>query len=383
MDPAILHADRNRDVLLVELREADRRAEDRRLWQNRLRVFRRREILRIGTRDLCLGMPLTPIVRDLSALADAELQAALDRAAREEGAGDILKDFSILAYGKLGGEELNYSSDIDILGIYEDEGETTEDEAALRRRLMERLREDLTVHTEEGPGYRVDLRLRPWGRSGDIVQGRDALLRYYREKAARWEIQALLKLRPVAGSRELGERFLREAATLLDAPADRAAVTGAIERNREQAIRQNRTLLRGGRDVKNGRGGIRDIEFLAQGLQLLHRAETPGLEARNTLGALSALSRTGVLPMDDAVELMEAYEFLRKLEHLLQIFDDRQIHALPDSGEALTALARRALGPEAPPERLREETDRVQGVVYGLYRRYLLEDGESAAKHGH
>jgi glutamate-ammonia-ligase adenylyltransferase len=259
--------------------------------------------------------------------------------------------FCILAFGKLGARELNYSSDIDLLGLYSlpeaAEGGTvagTFDPGEQATALMEGLRADLSSHTAEGHAYRVDLRLRPYGSSGQLVFPLEALLEYYRRRAALWEVQALLKARPVAGDLEVGRAFLEAARVLLLAPRSRSEVVASMGRLRRQALRSLSRSILSTTDVKTGLGGIRDIEFLAQGLQLVHASERPELLQGGTLAALSAIADAGILERGLAVQLAGDYLFLRRVEHFLQIYEDRQTHSLPRDPAQLGALARLMLG---------------------------------------
>jgi len=247
-----------------------------------------------------------------------------------------------MAFGKLGGEELNYSSDIDLLGLYDD-GEAA-DAAPLYTGLMKAVGLDLSTPTEDGNAYRVDLRLRPYGRAGALAYAASDLEAYYRDVASLWEIQALLKLRPVAGDRGAGAAFLDRVREVLRQRRDPGEIRRSIRHMRETAMRMQSVRGEAAIDVKIGLGGLRDIEFLVQGLQLIHAPDRPGILTGNTLEGLSRLRAADLLPADVAGRLEEDYIFLRRVEHGLQILEDRQIHALPSDEAELTALARRMLG---------------------------------------
>jgi len=338
-------------------------------WLGALRRERRREFVRLGIRDICLGAPIQDIMRELSALAEAILRAALARAAR--AAGTSAEDLCILAFGKLGGEELNYSSDIDLLALAA-EGAPPERIAALSR-VVERLRADLAGHSEEGYVYRVDLRLRPYGRSGELVSECAAALTYYRDKASAWELQALLKARPVAGDLELGVRFLEQARARLLEPVPAAEVARGIRGLRRASQARLSRALAGGPNIKEGSGGIRDAEFLVQGLQLIHAHAVPALRAGGTLDALEGLRRAGLLAPAAAEQLKRDYLFLRRIEHYLQIFEDRQTHTLPAEPAQLEALARRTLGPGAGAGRFAAALEACLRRVDQAFRRHLPE----------
>ena len=375
--PEVLHAPRSSAAIAEELGRVSDSTPDRGAWRDELRRLRRREILRIGARDICLGTPTQRIIGEISDLADGVVQAALARLqktsaerARREGGGPPA-GFCILAFGKLGGRELNYSSDIDLLGLCDPpalapSGESEEAARAIHQAtsLMEELRADLASHTAEGYAYRVDLRLRPYGSSGQLVSTSKGLLEYYSRSAALWEVQALLKARPIAGDAEVGRAFLDAARALLLLPRDRAAVVASIDRLRKEARRSLSRSILSTTDVKTGLGGLRDIEFLAQGLQLVHARERPELLVGGTLAALAALQEAGLLDIETAQHLESDYLFLRRVEHFLQIYEDRQTHSLPRDPAQLRALARLMLGSGATTEqflaRLSKRFERVQ-----------------------
>jgi glutamate-ammonia-ligase adenylyltransferase len=320
--------------------------------------------VRLGIRDICLGAPIQEIMRELSMLAEAVLQVAWEREAGEAGLAP--RRLSILAFGKLGGEELNYSSDIDLLALAP--ADASAEELDSLGQAMARLRADLSAHTEEGYAYRVDLRLRPYGRSGELVAGLEGALRYYRDSAALWELQALLKARPVAGDLELGTRFLGEARQRLRRPFPAAEVARSVAELRRASRSRSARALSGGPNIniKEGSGGIRDVEFLIQALQLIH-----AVPEGNTLAALEVLRAAGILPSGQAETLKRDYLFLRRIEHYLQIFEDRQTHTLPSEPGELAALARRTLGSSASAERFTGELDACLRRVDGAFQAFL------------
>jgi glutamate-ammonia-ligase adenylyltransferase len=371
-DPRTLRSRRTNGDIAFELSGLSRASSEAEEWKDGLRAFRRKEILRIGARDICLGTRTVLVMEELSSLADCMIEAALGRirhAALEEGRSPVPR-FCVLAFGKLGGRELNYSSDIDLLGLWEaSEGGQEGEETATS--MMEKLRSDLSDHTAGGYAYRVDLRLRPYGSSGQLVYELGALLRYYAEPAALWEQQALLKARPVAGDLELGARFLESARGTLVARRDPDRVVASIDSLRREAIRDLSRGMGGGRDVKTGLGGIRDVEFLVQGLQLIHAHSAPGLLRANSLEGLSALEEAGILPAEVSGRLAEDYVFLRRVEHFLQIYEDRQTHRLPKDPEQVLALARRMLGAKATVEQFRSALDLRFENVHSEYRKFI------------
>ena len=371
-EPSSLRLRRTDRDFALELSALSSAAENSSEWMDALRAYRRREILRIGARDISLGAKTTLVMEELSSLAGSMVDAALERILRElrEGRTAPLPRFCVLAFGKLGGRELNYSSDIDLLGLWDapDDGREAEQVAAA---IMARLRSALSEHTAAGYAYRVDLRLRPYGSSGQLVSETGVLVRYYSESAESWELQALLKARPVAGDLALGQAFLDTLRDKLIAPRDPAEVASSIDALRRRAVQELLRGIGGGRDVKTGLGGIRDVEFLVQGLQLIHAHSHPGLLRANTLAGLEALADAGVLPREVSNELADHYIFLRRVEHFLQIYEDRQTHRLPSSPEQELALARSMLGPKAPVEQFRSALELRFEKVQAEYRRFI------------
>jgi glutamate-ammonia-ligase adenylyltransferase len=357
--PEHLHRRRERAEMLEAFRELGRQASSPEAWRDALRIGRLREYLRLGLRDICLEAPIQEIMLELSALAEAILEAELERLEETE-------ELCILAFGKLGAEELNYSSDIDLLAVARP-GLSAERLHVLAR-VVERLRADLGSHSEEGHVYRVDLRLRPYGRAGELVIGLEGALRYYREAASFWELQALLKARPVAGNLELGRRFLEKARERLSRPFARQEVASAVRKLRQASQAQLERGLAGGLNIKEGSGGIRDVEFLVQALQLMH---APAVLAGSTLAALEGLRRASVLSAARAEQLKRDYLFLRRIEHYLQIFEDRQTHTLPAEPSELEALARRALGTQATAAQFRGELDACLARVVAAFDEHL------------
>ncbi len=328
-----------------------------------LRRYQRGELLRIGAADLLAQFDLATVTRQLSNLADGLVRAALGLAwAGDARAGS--RGFAVLAMGKLGGRELNYSSDIDLLFI-------SDPAAGDLSRAAQRLIDLLSGITGEGFLYRVDMRLRPWGRTGALVISLDGYLNYLQKSALLWEKQALLKARPVAGDASLGEQFFRRAAAFLySTPPEtvRAEVRAMKDRTESHLRAQGRDWG----EVKLGEGSIRDIEFVAQSLQLIYGARQPEIRSRNTLDALARLLRFGLLPLDDYRILSDGYIFLRTIEHHLQIMHYRQTTTLPRDPSDLAQLARR-LGFEGPgaAELFLARYGQHQTAVRALYLKYL------------
>ncbi len=374
--PEILHGRRSRKDLEEELRMVLENSPNHRVWLNRVRRIRRREVLRIGTRDLYLKVPVNTVTLELSQLAEAIVQACLhgvwQRLIRKKKEFEGLEDkFCIMALGKLGGRELNYSSDIDLIAVC-DPGERGFEIAHDLASVVEQLRSDLSLHTEQGYLFRVDLRLRPYGESGELVSTVPGVVSYYAKRALLWEIQAALKMRPVAGNLKVGFALMEKLRPIILERRPREAIVHSIEKMREAGIRKTSRSLTPTLDVKSGEGGLRDIEFLVQGLQLIYGPDYPELLEGNTVNALNLLKDLSILPDRIVDTLMEDYFFLRKIEHYLQILEDRQIHALPSDHDQLTALARRVLGPESSATIFMDRVEKCLKRVREAYMTYLL-----------
>jgi glutamate-ammonia-ligase adenylyltransferase len=321
-----------------------------------LRRHKQREYLRIGVRDLAAAASLQETMRELTTLAEASLEAAyrFSRSKLEEDFGLLLcprternNRFIILGMGKLGGEELNFSSDIDIIYLYEEDGGESEmgpkgkiGPRDFFSKLAEMITRAVGQVTEDGFVFRTDLRLRPLGRNGPIVQSIESALLYYESWGQCWERAALIKARPVAGAGELGNRFLSEVTPFI---YRRYLDFTTVEELREMKARVDNKLSMTGsaeRELKLGRGGIREVEFFTQALQLLNGGYEPRIREHNTLRALGLLDRYGFTPSEEEQALSRAYCFLRDVEHKIQMFQEAHSQRIPE-GEDERALARR------------------------------------------
>lgn len=312
-------------------------------------------------------------------LESALAKARLDVSAQHPSAPEI--EFAVIAMGKWGAQELNYHSDIDLLFVH---GELSGDPEAGRRAalaLAARLMANLTESTVDGPGLLLDADLRPEGTMGPLTRKLEAFAKYYEEWAEPWELQALLKARPAAGDRELGERF---AALVSDVIWEAGLDVDALRALRRlKALAEERASQS---DVKRASGGIRDIEFTVQMLQLVHGRHDPSLRVRSTLDALEALEIGEFITSEERAELEEAYRFLRRLEHQIQLWDLRQTHRFPDSEDDRRRLARN-LGFESPEdlvEHLRATRANVRSLHERIYFRPVLESlvGSPSARLG-
>ena len=304
-----------------------------------LRQLRRREMVRIAWRDLAGWADLAETLASLSALADACIDAAQARLAawltEREGVprdpGGAPAAFVVLGMGKLGGGELNFSSDIDLIFAYSEEGET--DKRALSNheyfvRLGQRLITVLNEATGDGFVFRVDMRLRPNGASGPLALSFDAMEQYYQAHGRMWERYALIKARCVAGDMSAGDELLKRLKPFV---FRRYLDYTAVEEIRGMKLAIHRELLRKGIEdnIKLGPGGIREIEFVGQAFQLIRGGRDARLQERRILPVLKHLADEGDLTAQTATELTTAYEFLRNTEHRLQMIDDQQTQVLP------------------------------------------------------
>jgi glutamate-ammonia-ligase adenylyltransferase len=353
-----------------------------------LRAFKRRRVVLIATRDLLAESSLEETTAALSTLAEDALELAVAgaRARLVRDHGDVVVDgrptgFVVLGMGKLGGGELNFSSDIDLVYLYASDAAASAGGprgGLSAREFFTRLAEEVTraLHhaTADGFVFRVDLRLRPEGTNGPIVNSVANALTYYESWGQTWERAAYLKARPVAGDRALGTSFLRDLApfvyrryldyaTLEDIKEMKARVTSALAAARDKGV-----------NVKLGRGGIREIEFVIQSLQLVHVGKDERIRERNSLRALARLAEARYLPPEEGERLAAAYRFLRDVEHKIQLVDERQSQVIP-SGDDELHLARRlglaAVDPTATLARFRAECRRHMDTVFASFTAYF------------
>ncbi|WP_106242568.1 bifunctional [glutamine synthetase] adenylyltransferase/[glutamine synthetase]-adenylyl-L-tyrosine phosphorylase [Nonomuraea fuscirosea] len=310
-----------------------------------LRVAYRGRLAHLAARDLTGQATLAEVTSELSDLAGAALEAALAIARAEVGSDDVR--LAVVGMGKCGARELNYISDVDVIFVAEPK-EGADEAKALRAatRLAQAMMRACTATTPEGSLWEVDAGLRPEGRSGPLVRTLASHLAYYRRWAKTWEFQALLKARPVAGDLELGEAYVEAVNEMVWAAATREHFVEDVQAMRRRV--EAHVRAEGERQLKLGPGGLRDIEFAVQLLQLVHGRLDPLLRRRATLPALAALSRGGYVGREDSKGLAEAYTFLRQVEHLLQLHRLRRTHVVPTDDDDLRRLGR-ALGMQADP----------------------------------
>ncbi|MGY6025214.1 bifunctional [glutamine synthetase] adenylyltransferase/[glutamine synthetase]-adenylyl-L-tyrosine phosphorylase [Streptomyces spinosirectus] len=332
-----------------------------------LRVAYRRCLLSIAARDVCGTTDLAETAAELADLATATLRAALAiaRAAAPEDAA--LCRLAVIAMGKCGGHELNYVSDVDVIFVGE-ALEGADEDKALRSatRLASHMMRICSETTVEGSIWPVDANLRPEGRNGPLVRTLSSHLAYYQRWAKTWEFQALLKARPVAGDIELGEEYVAALEPLVWKAAERENFVTDVQKMRRRVV-ENIPAAEIDRELKLGPGGLRDVEFAVQLLQLVHGRADAGLRSGTTLDALQALAAGGYVGRADAVQLDESYRFLRSMEHRIQLYRLRRTHLVPED-EADQRRIGRSLGLRVEPvAELNREWRRHAAVVRRLH----------------
>lgn len=361
--------------------------------------FRRRELLRIFLSDIRRLTTIAEITEEISNLADAILENAL-RIARQDldnrygsplevDAKDRKKpaEFCIASLGKLGSKELNYSSDIDLLFLYSAEGTTSgagSRGTVTNREYFIKLAESIIKlvgqQSGEGAAYRVDLRLRPYGRVGPLAMSVGDTVRYYSNDAGNWERQVLIRSRASAGDLQLYKRFFAAVENSVFSPDE--TVENALRNVRlsKQRIDLKHKTDRG-IDIKLGKGGIREIEFIAQALQRAYGGRDKWLRAPHTLISLSRLADRKLIGEHELTELFDAYEFLRHLEHILQMEHGLQTHTVPDDPGRRTLIARRmtAADREAFEHLIKKHTGNVHRVFKRVFGEIVIDDSKIAS----
>jgi len=341
--------------LLRELRADDSEGNDEAAIMRKLRIGKRRASLLVGLADLAGLWPLDSVTRALSRFADASVSIACAQLLhRAHDAGDLVLSHAddpewdsglvVLGMGKLGADELNYSSDIDLILLYDEEKidyrgrrSTQELFVALARDLVRMLES----RTGDGYVFRCDMRLRPDPASTPLALSVIAAETYYEAMGQNWERAAMIKARCIAGDKSAGERFLRTMRPFIwRKHLDFAAIQDIHSIKRQiDAHKGGGRIAVAGHDIKLGRGGIREIEFFVQTQQLIRGGRDPALRPARTVDGLQALAKAGHLDAKAADELTEAYTFLRTVEHRLQMVDDRQTQRLPDEPDQLAMIA--------------------------------------------
>ncbi|WP_217237107.1 bifunctional [glutamine synthetase] adenylyltransferase/[glutamine synthetase]-adenylyl-L-tyrosine phosphorylase [Streptomyces sp. AC555_RSS877] len=332
-----------------------------------LRVAYRRCLLSIAARDVCGTTDIAETAAELADLATATLRAALAIARAAAPEDSALCRLAVIAMGKCGGHELNYVSDVDVIFVGEacegaDEGKAVRAATKLASHLM-RICSETTI---EGSIWPVDANLRPEGRNGPLVRTLSSHLAYYQRWAKTWEFQALLKARPVAGDLDLGAEYVAALEPLVWKAAERDNFVADVQKMRRRVV-ENIPVAEIERELKLGPGGLRDVEFAVQLLQLVHGRADVSLRSGTTLDALQALATGGYVGRADAVQLDDAYRFLRSMEHRIQLYRLRRTHLVPEEEADLRRLGR-SLGLRADPvAELTREWKRHTSVVRRLH----------------
>jgi glutamate-ammonia-ligase adenylyltransferase len=339
---------------------------------NALRVTYRRLLLPIAARDLAHDLGVDDAAAELADLAAGTLDAALAVARAHVGEESARVRLAVIAMGKCGGHELNYVSDVDVIFVHEPvaSDEDADDGAAARiaARLASRLMQVCSDHTAEGTIWPVDAALRPEGKAGALSRTIAGHRGYYERWAAQWEFQALLKARPVAGDIELGREFVDMVSPMVWSAADREGFVDAARAMRRRVL-DHIPAKEADRQLKLGVGGLRDVEFAVQLLQLVHGRADEQIRLPTTLSALSSLTKAGYVGRRDGEALHTAYAFLRQLEHRIQLHRLRRTHLLPDDEASLRRLGRSLGFMKEPDKRLVQTWEHHRREVSRLHQK--------------
>ncbi len=305
-----------------------------------LRAEYRRVLVRLASRDLAHGLGVDDAAAELSDLAAGTLEAALAIARREVGDAADQVRLAVIAMGKCGGRELNYVSDVDVIFVHEPV-DGADDTAATRAatQLASHLIRACSDPSVEGTLWQVDAALRPEGKAGPLSRTLASHRGYYERWAQTWEFQALLKARPVAGDLALGEEYVEMVSPMVWTAAEREGFVADTQAMRRRVL-EHIPARDADRQLKLGAGGLRDVEFAVQLLQLVHGRADRSIRAGATLSALADLTRGGYVGREDGEALHEAYAFLRTLEHRIQLHQLRRTHVVPSDDTALRRLGR-------------------------------------------
>src|SRR5215216_1182455 len=352
---------------------------------DQLRIAYRGALLRIAARDLCAAEPIEAVVDvadELSDLADATLEAALSISCLKLGESGSKTRLAVVGLGKCGAQELNYLSDVDVLFVAEprldDAGEpliSTDRAVTVATRLAAEMSRICSAHTSAGTIWEVDAALRPEGKAGQLVRTLSSHRIYYEKWAKTWEFQAMLKARPAAGDLELGQAFVDLVTPMVWRAAERENFVADTQAMRKRVVAHIPPRDQG-RELKLGQGGLRDVEFSVQLLQLVHGRADERLRSPGTLPALKALVDSGYVGREDGKGFALAYRFLRTLEHRIQLYNLRRTHLLPNNDHDLRRLGR-SFGYKDPVEELlstwRHTAQRVRRLHERLFYSPLLD----------
>ena len=347
-----------------------------------LRFWKGREMTRIAVRELANVAPLEETTGELSQIAEICIRCVFQHwnADFRKRYGSPKAQFAILGLGKLGGGELNHSSDVDLLFLYTGEGQLTPQFSyhEFFNRLGNKILETFRTSHPEGSLFRVDLRLRPEGSAGPLARSLESMENYYAGFGETWERLALIKARGIAGSRELAYEFLQQHQPFIYPTIKTPDLLDEIANIKRRIERDVVGPDKLERDVKLGRGGIREIEFVVQTLQLIHGARHPFLQETSMLRALRALRELDLLPRDEVLTLDKTYRFLRRVEHRLQIEAERQIHTVPQESDVLRRLAMSLRFPSA--EAFNGALRERMRAVRPIFQRVISEPSVESAK---
>ena len=332
-----------------------------------MRVEYRRLLLRLAARDLAHRVGVDDVAAELSDLAAATLEAGLAVARARVGEPAGAARIAVIAMGKCGGHELNYVSDVDVIFVVEPADGHAE-QAAIRAgtQLASHLIRICSDHTGEGTIWPVDAALRPEGKAGPLVRTLASHQGYYERWANTWEFQALLKARPVAGDPELGREYVERITPLVWSAAEREGFVTEVQTMRRRVL-EHIPATEAKRQLKLGSGGLRDVEFAVQLLQMVHGRADESVRAPATLSALAHLTRGGYVGREDGAALDEAYRFLRTLEHRMQLSNLRRTHVVPDDEQELRCLGRSMGMTKDPVPQLNREWRRHRREVQRLH----------------
>ncbi len=379
-DPKILDYIGDEKVLDFQKKNESYKAQVGEIFENykeessfmkKLRNYKYRELARIVFRDISgRSKAFREILEELSDLASSIIDGVVKIYATSTLTGDE-GSFCVLAMGKLGGRLLNLSSDVDLVYIFENKDN---DESPFCK-LAEKITKALSAITEDGFLYRVDLRLRPGGNKSPIAVSLEGALEHYFYWGDTWERAALINVRPVAGDLEIGEKFVREITPFV--------YVRSLDYQSIQDLKDMKRKLDGlkkERDVKLGKGGIREIEFFVNALQLVNGGSFPELRWKNTLDALQLLSKLNFIDKDSSDILTNSYIFLRKVEHYIQLTDELQTHRLPSEEKPLLVLSRKMGFPDI--DTFMDKYNQVTNSVYKIYERLFYDPSKKVEEEG-
>ncbi|MEJ2617095.1 MAG: hypothetical protein P8Z35_19235, partial [Ignavibacteriaceae bacterium] len=366
-NPSNLNSDLDEEKFSVSLNDLTSSFKSFGAKVNSLRGIKRKELLRIGVKDILSISDLAETTVQLSIIAKV-ISAQLFKICYKEvltkyGLEDINRNYCIVALGKLGGNELNYSSDIDLIIFYDEDSPIShaKEYYEILTEVIYLFIESATAITSSGYIYRVDLRLRPDGRTSHLCRSLSAYLNYYESRGEDWERQMLIKADFVGGDRKLFEKFVNYLQPFIYPSSFSTSPTEQIKRLKNNIEKE----LKAEEDIKLQSGGIRDIEFAVQALQLLNGGQNKIIRTSNTLDAINQLKKNNLLNQKETDDLRAAYILYRKIEHYLQLMNDSQTHVIPSDGEILEKLS--AYLKFDSIKKFKNEVNRRRKIVRNIY----------------